>query len=318
MPRIITLTLNPALDLASEIERIVPGAKLRCGPVRREAGGGGVNVSRAITSLGGETLALCAAGGATGSLLADELTREGVAHKVLPIAGTTRENLTVLDRATGSRFRFVMPGPTLTAPEWRDCLEAADEACEGDYLVASGSLPPGVPDDFYVRLARRLERTGARLLLDTHGPALQAAVHGGVHLIKPNFREFDELAGQTLSDAGREELAERIVRDGGAEIVIVTLGPAGTLLVSATERLRIAAPEVRRPLSPVGAGDCFMAGLALTLARGRPPAEACAVGVAAAAAAMLTPGTEPCHRDDVEEMLRTMGAWSALEALLGA
>lgn len=316
MPRIVTLTLNPALDLATEVERIVPGPKLRCGPVRREAGGGGVNVARAITALGGEALALHAAGGAIGSLLESCLEEEGIPQRRVPIAGTTRDNMSVLESATGDRFRFVLPGPTLSEAEWTACLDAAVEASEGGYVVASGSLPPGVPDDVYVRLARALEPSGARLLIDTSGPALRASVAGGVHLVKVNFREFDELAGDApLTHAQREDLAARIVREGGAEIVIVTLGPEGALVVTADERVRIAAPEVRSPDSPVGAGDCYMAGLALSLAEGRRLADACAVGVACAAAAMLTPGTEPCRRPDVERMLVGMGGAVAADAL---
>jgi len=304
--RIVTLTLNPALDIATDVERIVAGPKLRCGAVRREAGGGGVNVARAITALGGDALALHASGGATGTLVDDYLTERGTPHRRLPIGGTTRENLAVLERSSGERFRFVLPGPTLTEAEWRRCLDEAVAAAEGPYLVASGSLPPGVPDDFHVRLARALEPAGTRLLVDTSGPPLRAAAEGGVHLIKPNFREFDELEGGPLTDAAREDLAERIVRRGGAEIVIVTLGPAGALLVTAGERVRIAAPVVEHPDSPVGAGDSFMAGLALALTQGRPVVEACRRGVAAAAAAMLTPGTEPCRRADMERMLSAM------------
>jgi 6-phosphofructokinase 2 len=307
MPTLVTLTLNPALDLATEVDRVVPGPKLRCGPVRREAGGGGVNVARAITALGGDAVALFAAGGSVGAQIDRCLADEGVPRRRLAIAGESRENLTVRERATGEQFRLVTPGPTLTDAEWRSCLATTADAAQGPYLVASGSLPPGAPEDAYARLARALERRGTRLLLDTAGPGLRAAVAAGVHLVKPNFRELDELAGRTLDDAGREAVARSLVEDGGAEIVIVTLGPAGALLVCADERVRIAAPPIAHRDSAVGAGDNFMAGLALGLVAGRPPADACALGVAAAAAAMLTPGTAPCRRQDIEELLRTMG-----------
>jgi 6-phosphofructokinase 2 len=318
VPPIVTLTPNPALDLATEVDALVAGPKLRCGPVRREAGGGGINVARAVTALGGDALALYAAGGPPGAMLEDALVAEGVPARRLPIAGITRENLAVLERAGGARYRFVLPGPTLSPAEWRRCVDAAVDAADGPYLVASGSLPPGAPDDLYARLARALEPRGVRLLLDTSGRALRAAVEGGVHLVKPNFRELDELAGAPLGDDEREALAERIVRKGGADVVIVTLGPAGALLVSPDAHVRIAAPAVGRPDSPVGAGDGFMAGLALALTGGRSPSDACALGVAAAAASMLTPGTAPCRRPDVERMLRDMGAAHLVDALPAA
>ncbi len=312
MSRIVTLTLNPALDLATEVERVERGPKLRCGPVRRESGGGGLNVSRAITSLGGDTLALHVSGGATGALVEDHLAAEGVAQRRLPIAGITRENLAVRERASGELYRFVMPGPTLSEEEWRGALDATVAAAEGRYVVASGSLPPGVPPEVYVLLARALAAGGVRLLLDTSGPALGAAAGGGVHLVKMNYREFDELAGREQTDREREDRARGIVAGGGAEVVIVTLGPAGALVVDADGAVRIAAPTVASPDSAVGAGDSFMGGLALSLDRGLPLVEACTVGVASAAAAMTTPGTEPCRRAQVERMLDAMGAGAGL------
>ncbi len=317
MSRIVTLTLNPALDLATEVERVERGPKLRCGPVRREAGGGGLNVSRAITSLGGATLALHTSGGVTGALVEEHLVREGVAQRRLPVDGITRENLAVRERASGELLRFVMPGPTLSEAEWSGALDVCAGEAEGGYLVASGSLPPGVPEDAYVRLARALAPGGVRLLLDTSGPALRAAVAGGVHLAKMNYRELDELAGREQTDREREECARRIVSGGGAAVVIVTLGPAGALVVDGADAVRISAPEVTSPDSAVGAGDSFMGGLALSLDRGLGLVDACTVGVASAAAAMVTPGTEPCRRPQVERMLRAMGAGADLLAAAG-
>jgi 6-phosphofructokinase 2 len=304
--RIATLTVNPALDVATDVPRMIGGVKLRCGPVRREAGGGGVNVARAITALGGRAVAVHAVGGPTGDLVGSCLAEEGVPHLPLRISGTTRENLAVLDRSSGERFRFVLPGPAMTPGEWRRCLDAAVGAAEGPYLVASGSLPPGVPDDFYARLARALERSGTRLLLDTCGAPLRAALDGGIHLVKPNYREFDELVGGEPTDADRQRRAARLVAAGRAEVVIVTLGARGALLVSATDRMRIPAPRAEPVDSPVGAGDSFMGALAIGLSRGCEPREACAFGVAAAAAAMTTPGTQPCRRSDAERLFEEM------------
>lgn len=306
MPPIATLTLNPALDIATDVDRMTAGMKLRCGPARREPGGGGINVARAITRLGGEALAVHAAGGVTGSLVEEGLAAEGVPQRAVPVAGITRENLSVRDRSTGECFRLVLPGPDLAEAEWRACLDEAVAVAEGPYLVASGSLPPGVPDDFHALLARALAPSGTRVLLDTSGPALAAALDGSVELVKVNFRELDELAGTTLTDPGRERLATRIVREGRARAVVVTLGPRGALIVADGGPMRIAAPAVARIDSPVGAGDSFMAALALAMAGGHDLGDACAFGVAAAAAAMTTPGTEPCRRPDVERLFTRM------------
>jgi 6-phosphofructokinase 2 len=301
--RIVTLTLNPSLDASTEVPALVAGTKLRCGPVRREAGGGGVNVARAVTALGEPALALAALGGPTGAMIEDCLDREGVPRRTLAIAGTTRENLAVLDRSSGRRFRFVLPGPPMSRAEWGRCLEAAVAAAEAPYLVASGSLPPGAPDDFYARLASALEPSGTRLLLDCTGAPLRAALAAGVHLVKPNYAEFDELMGRALTDGERERAAAHLVETGRAGVVIVTLGARGALFVSAEERGLIEAPAVTPAGSPVGAGDSFMAGLAVGLTAGRDLADACALGVAAAAAAVMTPGTEPCRREDVERLV---------------
>jgi 6-phosphofructokinase 2 len=306
MHRIAALTINPALDVATDVPGMIGGIKLRCGAVRREAGGGGVNVARAITALGARALAVHALGGPTGDMIEACLAEEGVPQRTLRISGTTRENLAVLDRSSGERFRFVLPGPAMSRAEWRRCLDAAVEVAEGPYLVASGSLPPGVPADFYLRLARALEPSGTRLLLDTCGDPLRAALDGGVHLVKPNYREFDELEGGEPTDSERERRAARLVTAGRAEVVIVTLGARGALLVSATDRLLIPAPRVERVDSPVGAGDSFMAALAIGLASGRNLTDACAFGVVAAAAAMTTPGTQPCRRSDAERMFAEM------------
>ncbi|HSJ73989.1 MAG TPA: 1-phosphofructokinase family hexose kinase [Miltoncostaeaceae bacterium] len=311
MSRIVTLTINPALDASTEVPALVAGPKLRCGPVRREAGGGGINVARAITALGEAALALHAVGGPPGAMIESCLAEEGVPQRPVRVSGMPRENLAVLDRSSGERFRFVLPGPPMTRAEWRRCLDEAVAAADGPYLVASGSLPPGVPADFYARLATALAASGTRLLLDCCGAPLRAALARGVHLIKPNYREFDELAGRELTDAERERSAARLVEEGRAEVVIVTLGPRGALLVSGTERARIAAPSVPPAGSPVGAGDSFMGALAVALAAGRRLVDACAYGVAAAAAAMMTPGTEPCRRADVEALAARMDARTA-------
>jgi 6-phosphofructokinase 2 len=182
-------------------------------------------------------------------------------------------------------------------------------------VVASGSLPPGVPDDANGRLAHALGQRGVRLLLDTAGRGLRGALSTGVHIVKPNYLELDELAGRTLDEEGREDFAASFVASGGADAVIVTLGGAGALVVCPGRRVTIPAPRVAHPESAVGAGDNFMAALALGLMAGSSAPDAAVLGVAAAAAALLTPGTAPCRREDLESMLAAMDCSAAAAAL---
>jgi 6-phosphofructokinase 2 len=301
--KIATLTMNPAIDKSSAVEQVVAEWKLRCEPPTYEPGGGGLNVSRAIGKLGGDSLAFYAAGGLSGEMLANLLDGEGLKHQAIAIAGLTRESLTILEQSTGQQYRFGMPGPTLQEAEWRRCLEAISELLPRvDYLVASGSLPPGAPPDFYGRIARLAKEQETRLIVDTSGEPLRLAVKEGVFLIKPNLREFAELTGQELVDEVQEErLAQELASSRKSEMVVVSLGAAGVLAATAEGTERVRAPLV--PIkSKVGAGDSTVAGTVLALSRGKSWREAVRFGVAAGAAAVMTPGTELCRREDAERL----------------
>lgn len=301
---LVTLTLNPALDLSCAVERVEPAIKLRCGPERVDPGGGGLNAARAIHALGGEALAVHCAGGLTGRRLQALLDAEGVPQRIVAIAGETRQSLAVSERRSGEQYRFVLPGPQLSGREWRHALEAAvAEVAPGGLVLASGSLPRGVPDDAYARLSRMVAEAGARLVVDCHGSALEHALRAGVFMVKPNWREFDALFERpAASDGERAQRAVGLVRDDAAEVVVVTLGARGTLLTTAAGQRLIAAPPVE-VVSAVGGGDAFAGGCLLALARGWPVEEACRHGVAAAAAAVATPGTAPPPRGEVERLL---------------
>ena len=306
-PLIVTLTMNPAIDVSASVDYVVPDDKLRCGPPTYEAGGGGINVARAIRKLGGDALALFPAGGPAGVLLGDLLDAEGVRQRTWPITGWTRENVNVAERVTRRQFRFVMPGPALAARGWQAILDELD-ALEPvpRFVVASGSLPPGVPADFYARLGRRLKRRGVKLALDASGEPLRRAIRAGVYLLKPSLREFEELTGESGCEESRLPiLARRLIDEGSCEILLLSLGPRGVFWMSAAERGRLAAPAV--PIrSSVGAGDSMVAGVVLSLARGRPLADAITFGVAAGTAAVMNPGTELCRAEDVERLYGEM------------
>jgi 6-phosphofructokinase 2 len=163
MKTIVTMTLNPAIDKSSSVDHVVAERKLYCKPPRFEPGGGGVNVSRAIKKLGGKSLLLYPAGGLTGKRLQELLDDEGLDHRPFPIEGVTRESLVVLEESTGQQYRFGMPGPELQEKEWEQFLrELATMEPSPDYVVASGSLPPGVPADFYAQIARIGKKKGRK------------------------------------------------------------------------------------------------------------------------------------------------------------
>ncbi len=290
MPRIVTLTVNPALDVAMDVAEVRAGDKMRATGETYDPGGGGINVARVIHALGGETLAIFTEGGGTGRQLQQLLALSGVATRALPIAGTTRISVTVHDAATGAEYRFVPEGPHLTAADVERLLSAVAQT-EGDWLVASGSLAPGLPVDFYARLARDARKRGIPFALDTSGAALQAALYQGIDLLKTSRGEFQSIAAVSSND--RQALAEeasRLAAKGAAAMIALTLGGDGAVLATAEAQLFQAAPAVRMR-SSVGAGDSFLAGLVLGLARGQPPQDALRLATAAAAAAVVERGT---------------------------
>jgi 6-phosphofructokinase 2 len=307
MKTIVTMTLNPAIDKSASVDQVVAERKLYCTPPRFEPGGGGVNVSRAIKKLGGESLLLYPAGGLTGDRLKELLDREGLNHRPFPIEGLIRESLVILEESTGQQYRFGMPGPEIQKEEWEPFLREL-EAMEPspDYVVASGSLPPGVPPDFYARVARAGKKRGAKAIIDVSGEALEAALQEGVFLIKPNVREFRGLVGEEIKEESQIKAeAQKMVQSGRCEVLVISLGAAGALVVSKEFAEHLLPPTV--PIvSKVGAGDSMVAGIVLSLARGNPLRESVLFGVAAGTAAVMTPGTELCRREDAERLYESM------------
>jgi len=303
MTAIVTLTMNPALDKSTSTRQVIPEDKLRCADVTVEPGGGGVNVSRAIRKLGGDSLALYAAGGHTGHAYRELLQRDGLQEQRLPIEGNTRESFTVFEESSRLQYRFSMPGPTLSEAEWRNILDEIEQLSP-DYLIASGSLPPGVPAAFYVQLARRLADRPTRVVVDTSGAALHALIaeDAPVFLVKPNLRELADLSGRDLpDDEAIVAVARAVLAESRIETLVVSLGAAGVLLMAADQTAYLRAPIV--PIrSKIGAGDSTVAGIILALTRGFSLLEAVRFGVAAGAAAVMTPGTELCRRDDAERL----------------
>ncbi|QYH34768.1 1-phosphofructokinase family hexose kinase [Salinibacterium sp. M195] len=300
---IVTLTINPALDISTSTPRVIRDHKLRCGASRIDPGGGGVNVARTIRNLGGDALAIYAAGGLTGATYRQLLEAEGVPSLAVPIAGTTRESFTVDETESSEQFRFVLQGPEFSEAEWRACLATLEEAIvPGGYVVASGSLPPGVPTDFYAQVARLAHKHDARSIVDTSGEALAAALAEGVYLVKPSLRELSELVGRALtSEQDEVDAAAELVARGSAQLVGLTLGEAGAVLASGSGVIRLPVPKVQVQ-SVVGAGDAFLGAFVWRLSQGLDPELAFRSAVAAGSATAAKPATEMCAIAEVEAL----------------
>lgn len=303
MRNIATLTLNPTIDVAYEVSRIFPTHKMRTANEYHNPGGGGINVARVYVRLGGNARCWYMSGGATGIALDGLLDLHQLVRTRLPIAGDTRISTAVLEQESGKEYRFVSPGPAIADAEWQHAL-AQLATVECDYLVASGSLPPGVPDDFYARAARLVVPRGIRFVLDTSGPALlEGLAGGGVFLVKPSSGELQQLVGRPLE--GREaiaEAAEQIVCSGQAEHVVVTLGHEGGLLASRAGTVFLPAAPIEAR-SAVGAGDSFVAGMIYGFSCDQSAPDAFRLGMAAGAAAVLRPGTDLARPADIDRLL---------------
>jgi 6-phosphofructokinase 2 len=305
-PRIVTLTLNPAVDLASTAQNVVPMHKNRTFDERLDAGGGGINVARVVHALGGEVLALIMTGGVTGRLIEELLDEAGVPWRALPIRGRTRISLNVHDRQSGLEWRFVPAGPEVVEGEWRRALEILQEVA-ADWIVASGSLARGMPANFYAKAAAIAAERGQKFVLDTSGSALKEAVGYSIELLKLSLAELEFLLGRKLADDDSQEReVAALISSGAARMIALSLGREGALLASGEGIIRLPAWAVEEQTA-VGAGDSFVAGLVLGLARGLSHHDALALGIAAGATAVATYGTAQVTRDRVEEIYRR--AW---------
>jgi 6-phosphofructokinase 2 len=300
--RIVTLTLNPAIDISSEAEVVRHTHKTRTRNEAIEPGGGGINVARVLHRLGADVKAVFLGGGMTGKVLDELLSRAGIDRRMIAIAGDSRISLTVVETSTGHEFRFVPEGPSLSADEAASVLHAV-QSIDCDYFVASGSLPPGIPDDFYAKLGASMSVCGARFVLDTSGAPLRLALEaGGIFLVKPSRGEFESFAGRSLTKEELAAEAERLVASGDVENVAITLGLDGAILATQDETTFSPAIPVEA-CSAVGAGDSFLAGMVYGFSLGRPAQQAFRVGLAGGAAAVLSCGSELAKPEDLKRLV---------------
>lgn len=296
---IVTLTPNPSIDRAVFIDALHRGEVHRGTGSQLDPGGKGVNVSRALAAQGAATTAVLPIGGPEGHLLEDLLDTAGVAHASVPVRGTVRMNISVLE-PDGTTTKLNEPGPDLSQDEVEALLETTLERSVGaDWVVGCGSLPPGAPTDLYAVLVARVRGRGGRVAIDSSGAPFAAAVAAKPHLIKPNHEELAELVGHDLPTLGHVRDAARELVAGGIELVAVSLGGDGALLVTAGAFAHARA-TITAPLSTVGAGDCMLAGLLHGLSTGLDPADALMTGVRWGAAAVTLPGSRVPTPDDLD------------------
>ena len=302
MSSIVTITFSPCIDKSTSIPVLIPEKKLKCAAPKLEPGGGGINVARAIKKLGGEAIAIFPSGGYTGKFFNHLLEKENIPAVIIETTNETRENIIVHDESSNNQYRFGMPGTVLSENEWKQCLKAVEEIENAEFIIASGSLPPGVPLNIYAQLAKLAKTKKAKFIVDTSGEALKQAADEGVYLLKPNLGELCTLADKKeLHGDEVKYIAGEIIAKGKCEVMVVSMGAAGAMLVTNDIAEIITSPPVIKK-STVGAGDSMVAGIVFYLSQGKSLPEAVQYGVACGTAATMNPGTELCRKEDADRL----------------
>jgi 6-phosphofructokinase 2 len=302
---ILTVTLNPCIDKSSSVHKFEPEAKLRCAEIINEPGGGGINVSKALKKLGAESVALFPAGGHNGNMLCSLLDAEAIRYHAVDTKVETRENWVMLENSTNDQYRFTFPGRAVQETTIHSLVDQIRNFSPA-YVVASGSLPPGLPDHFYGLIVKNATAVGAKCIVDTSGPALQALKGKGAYLIKPNISELRKmLNAPDLGPMEIDDAAQQVIADGYAEIVAISMGPLGAWIITKDEKHFAAAPKVEKR-STVGAGDSMVAGITYMLQQQKPLKETIAFAVACGSAATMNEGTQLFKKEDVEMLFKMM------------
>ena len=300
---IVTLTINPSLDKSTHFSGLIAEQKMRCEKPRYDAGGGGINVSKAISKLGGSSTCVFTSGGSAGEMLEDLIQKEKLEKIAIKTKNWTRENFIAFDNVTKAQYRFGFPGNAFSEEEKDKILQTIKEL-KTDYLVISGSLNEGLPTDFYQKIAEIAKSFGAKVIVDTSGEALLKILETGVYLIKPNIGELAKLIGVERLELNEvEKAAKNLIEKGSAEIVVVSLGADGAILVSKDETHLVKAPKAEKK-STVGAGDSMVGGMVWALSQNKTLKEVIQLGVCCGTAATMNEGTQLFNVEDVMRLLK--------------
>ena len=303
--QIITLTLNPSLDKSTHFTGLIAEQKIRCEKPRYDAGGGGINVSKAIAKLGGSSLCIHTSGGSAGIMLEEIILKDGIENKVIPTQNWTRENFIAFENTTKAQYRFGFPGNELLEDEKEKVIETIKEI-NTKYLVLSGSLNEGLPTDFYQTIAEIAKAMGIKVIVDTSGEPLRKVLEKGVYLIKPNIGELAKLIGvERLELSEAEKAAKTLIENGAAEIVVVSLGTQGAILVSKEQIEFVKAPKVTKK-STVGAGDSMVGGMVWALSQNKTLKEVIQWGVSCGTAATMNEGTQLFKKEDAIKLFQEL------------
>lgn len=306
MEKLITLTVNPALDVYTTVEKLEPEKKLRCTPSTKDAGGGGVNVSRVLKRLGHDARTIYTRGGYTGEIFGELLKKENITQDPVEVKNDLRQNFAVSETSTGNIFRFGFPGAELDKDEYDTILQKLENIEGAKFLVASGSLPPGAPKDFYTRVARVAKEQGLKLIMDTSGDALCEALKEGAFLIKPNSDELEDILGKKASNKEEQkELLKEALQKFPVEAIVLSQGPDGAYLATKNGINHFPAPKVEF-VSSIGAGDSMVAGIVSRLCKGKSLEDAVLYGLSCGSATIKSPGTELLKKEDVEELYKNL------------
>ncbi len=305
MKSIVTLTTNPSVDMNSKTDFVTDETKLSCEKPLYNPGGGGINVSRAIKILGGESKALYPCGGHSGQLLKKLLDEEKINQIPVDIKKPTRINFSIIENKTNKQYRFNMPGAQITNEESEEIIQKFKKIKpKPDFLIISGSLAPSLRTDYYKRIAKICQDINCKIIVDTSPEAFKKILQEGVFLIKPNLREFLEITDTQLeSEKQIAQKAQQLIKNKKTKYIIISLGAAGSLLVKEKSFQHICSP-ITPIKSRVGAGDSMVAAVTLKLAENKKINEAVYYGVSAGAAAVMTPGTQLCTKKDTEKLYK--------------
>lgn len=291
--KIVTITMSPCIDKSTVVDKFIPEKKLKCSYPVLEAGGGGINVSRALRNFNTDSLCLYISGGYTGKILNNLVYHEKLNAIPIPSKLYTRENFIVFEKQTHLQFRFGMPVNQVSDVEWKQ-LMAQLKKVKPEYVIISGSISSDIDPKFFIELQQYVKTTKAKFIIDTAGEPLKQLLKNGAFLIKPNQNEFSGLFGtRTLPSKEIVAKARTIVNKGKIKNILVSLGGEGAVLIDKESAWHFLPPKLKVK-STVGAGDSMVAGIVYKLNKGNSIEEAVKFGIACGSATTINSGMQLC------------------------